>query len=286
MSPYGGIYAAARAGVPHAYVGQTIALSKRWQKHCSDAKNGKPTAFAAALRKHGVEAFTIEVVAECADKEALDAAEEFYVRTLQPRYNMISGGGSVGIPNDEVRKKISAATRGRPKSPEQKAAQAQRQRGRKLAEETKERIRLALAGKSVRKTPLRDEEVEALIQRNKARRVRPERHDLRAAYAQAGALTKEAKQSVARQLWHAANKAVWQNPMVGKQHTAAAKARIREAATGTNNPFYGKRHSEETRAKMRAAHAARPAVECPHCGKSGVMHAMKRWHFSNCRSKA
>ena len=28
----------------------------------------------------------------------------------------------------------------------------------------------------------------------------------------------------------------------------------------------------------------RIVVECPHCGKSGAMNTMKRWHFDNCKS--
>lgn len=288
MSPYGVIYAAARAGVPHAYVGQTVALGRRWQKHCSDAKNGKPTAFAAALRKHGVDAFTVEVVAECADKEALDAAEEFYVRMLQPRYNMISGGGSVGIPNDEVRKKISAATRGRPKSPEQKAAMRARLLGRKTADSSKEKIRSKLVGKVLRKTPIREGEKQELIARNKARRVRPERHDLRAAYAQAGAVTAKQKQSVARTLWLSKpeNKIKALAALSRMQHTEASRAKLRQANTSHGNAFYGKKHTDETREKMRQAHAARPPVACPHCGVVGRSTAMLRWHFDRCRSKS
>jgi hypothetical protein len=26
-------------------------------------------------------------------------------------------------------------------------------------------------------------------------------------------------------------------------------------------------------------------VACPHCGKSGGISAMKRWHFDNCREQ-
>lgn len=160
--------------------------------------------------------------------------------------------------------------------------------GRKMAEETKTRIRQALAGRAVRKTPLRDEEVEALIQRNKARRVRPERHDLRAAYAQAGAVTAKQKQSVARTVWLSKpeNKVKAVAALSRMQHTEASRAKLRQANTGSGNAFYGKKHTDETREKMRQAHAARPPVACPHCGVVGRSTAMLRWHFDRCRSKS
>ena len=28
-----------------------------------------------------------------------------------------------------------------------------------------------------------------------------------------------------------------------------------------------------------------PKIECPHCGKIGLLGAMKRWHFDNCKEK-
>jgi len=51
--------------------------------------------------------------------------------------------------------------------------------------------------------------------------------------------------------------------------------------SGDRNPMYGKKHSEATRAKI-ADKAARK-INCPHCGRIGSISNMKRWHFDNCK---
>lgn len=42
-------------------------------------------------------------------------------------------------------------------------------------------------------------------------------------------------------------------------------------------------HTEETKEKIRQSVLARPDIVCPHCGKKGKPHTMKRWHFENCK---
>lgn len=52
----------------------------------------------------------------------------------------------------------------------------------------------------------------------------------------------------------------------------------------------GKKIPEKTKEKLRiacreaASRDSKPYITCPHCGKSGGMPSMKRWHFDNCRS--
>jgi hypothetical protein len=43
----------------------------------------------------------------------------------------------------------------------------------------------------------------------------------------------------------------------------------------------GQPHTEETKRIM--AEKARRIVSCPHCGKSGALSPIKRWHFDNCK---
>lgn len=40
--------------------------------------------------------------------------------------------------------------------------------------------------------------------------------------------------------------------------------------------------SDETRKKMSESAKLKPRVECPHCGKTGLVGNMNRWHFDNC----
>lgn len=43
-----------------------------------------------------------------------------------------------------------------------------------------------------------------------------------------------------------------------------------------------KEFSEETRKKMSISALKKPRVTCPHCGKTGLVGNMNRWHFDNC----
>lgn len=40
--------------------------------------------------------------------------------------------------------------------------------------------------------------------------------------------------------------------------------------------------SDETRAKMSESAKRKERIECPHCGKTGLVGNMNRWHFDNC----
>lgn len=47
----------------------------------------------------------------------------------------------------------------------------------------------------------------------------------------------------------------------------------------------GYKHSEETLQKIKLSNKSKPSVICPHCGKEGKPHGMKRWHFDSCKNR-
>lgn len=53
----------------------------------------------------------------------------------------------------------------------------------------------------------------------------------------------------------------------------------------------GKKFTDEHKRKQSIAAKSlweerkKKLTECPHCGKIGIEHAMKRWHFNNCKNK-
>jgi group I intron endonuclease len=84
-----------------------------------------------AINKHGVDAFEVTVLQECADPDALNAAERDWIRelrTFKPEgYNMTLGGeGILGLKHtDETKAKMSRTRTGvklGPMSPSHKAA--------------------------------------------------------------------------------------------------------------------------------------------------------------------
>ena len=144
---YGIIY---RAVSPSgkAYIGQTTqTLASRRSQHKNECRC---TTFAKAVKKHG-DKMRWEVIASAWDKAGLDAAEIALIaqhRTIAPHgYNLMTGGSN-GKPNAETRAKISAATRGKKRSPEHCARQSKMRRGVKRSPEVCAKIS---AGKMGRK---------------------------------------------------------------------------------------------------------------------------------------
>lgn len=81
------------------YIGQTRQpLEKRFLQHAA-AK----TPLGDAMRKCGLENFTIEVVEECATPELTKERERFWIKVLKCKvpngYNQSDGGESVNLPN-------------------------------------------------------------------------------------------------------------------------------------------------------------------------------------------
>lgn len=93
------VYCATNTANGKAYVGATKqALARRISEHKSRA--GKQNrAFSNALAKYGADRFHWEVLAHCADAEAMQAAETFFIRHLNTLadggngYNRTAGGG-------------------------------------------------------------------------------------------------------------------------------------------------------------------------------------------------
>ena len=111
------------------YVGQTVAtFDVRWKGHLGDAKSRSDRHFMRAIRKYGVDAFTVEVLFESTvqqelwDREKLEIAQRGTIdRAIG--YNMTAGGEG-GIPRPEVRAKRSATTKLTWSNPNLRAAQS------------------------------------------------------------------------------------------------------------------------------------------------------------------
>lgn len=80
------------------YVGQTSrGFEKRWKGHLSTSRGDRQLYFLNAIRKHGAEAFTHEIVAEVASREEANSLERLWIQqlnTMDPSigYNSTQGG--------------------------------------------------------------------------------------------------------------------------------------------------------------------------------------------------
>ena len=84
-------------------------------------------------------------------------------------------------------------------------------------------------------------------------------------------------------------------PTKGVKFSAERIEQMRQAKLGTKHSeetknkmslvHKGVTHTTTAKAKISASHKALPRVTCPHCNTVGGPHAMKRWHFENCRKQ-
>ena len=119
------------------YIGQSNKELERWRQHKYLARQESPLQYVhRAIKKHGVNNFTYEVIATCRTQEDIDYVEELIIsqydsRNVERGYNVAPGGNhawNAGLPaqeqpmygrhhSDESKRKMSEAQLGVPKSP-------------------------------------------------------------------------------------------------------------------------------------------------------------------------
>ena len=91
------------------YIGQTtLSLERRWYTHCH--KSSGCVALHNAIKKHGVENFTVEQIDTAMGKPELDLKEKFWIKhynSLVPNGYNLKTGGNTPVYSDESRKRMS-----------------------------------------------------------------------------------------------------------------------------------------------------------------------------------
>lgn len=72
------------------YIGQSIDIKRRFSQH----KRNPPKQMCEDIKKYGSEAFTFEILEECAANE-FDRKETEYILKMQPAYNIKNVGRGV-----------------------------------------------------------------------------------------------------------------------------------------------------------------------------------------------
>jgi group I intron endonuclease len=127
-------------------------LQNRFSVHVAEAKSGSSTALHKAIRKYGSDAFVKEILV-VSDYEyirdlEIKAIEAF--KTMSPNgYNLTIGGdGTNGYYHtDCTKQKMSDLAKTRMADPERRKHLSELNTGKKLSEETKEKIGLASLGR-------------------------------------------------------------------------------------------------------------------------------------------
>lgn len=75
------------------YIGKTAKsnIDDRWRRHIYDSKKYKSKLY-NAINKYGKKCFTIEVIEEINDISLLNEREKYWIKSLEPEYNMTEGG--------------------------------------------------------------------------------------------------------------------------------------------------------------------------------------------------
>ncbi len=115
------------------YVGQTLSKNgSRWKGHKCAAKYGAQFPLHRAIRKYGIDKFSVEIIHRCT-QPLLNAAEQHYIATLgtlAPNgYNLTTGGGQYKV-TARTRRLHSLSMKGREFSEESRRRMSEAQKKR------------------------------------------------------------------------------------------------------------------------------------------------------------
>jgi group I intron endonuclease len=141
------------------YVGCTTrTIRKRWNGHKSNARLSTGTSLLhRAIRKHGVDKFSIDIVEVCQSVDEMYMREAHWVKALGTRspngYNLTDGGegsnGHTGRPMSEEHKaKLRAINTGRPRPAHVVEAIRRASLGREVSTETRAKLSASHIGKT------------------------------------------------------------------------------------------------------------------------------------------
>lgn len=132
------------------YIGQTTQpLNQRWKEHCKMTSHCY--ALNSAIKKYGREAFSIEVIQICENREDLNNTEKYYIdwhNCLAPNgYNLTTGGDSTKW-SEETIKKRAASNRGKKRSEETRKKLSLARKKRVISEQTRLKTSLSVSGEN------------------------------------------------------------------------------------------------------------------------------------------
>ena len=134
------------------YIGQTVKEKHRKRQHINHCKTGVDNKFYRAVRKYGWDNFVYGIIDDYND-EILNEQEIFYIDkydTYRNGYNSTIGGeGARGFThNENTRKKLSKAHKGRIPSQEIREKISQSNKGKIVSKETRKKISDGISGKN------------------------------------------------------------------------------------------------------------------------------------------
>ena len=249
------------------YVGKSNNPQQRLIDHFYDDSKTKKCSWILKLKSLGLK--PILKILEEVPENNWEAREVYWIsffrRTVGPDLTNLCNGGEGVTFTDEVRKKISAAVKGKPSwakgkhlTEEHKAKLAQSLIGIKHSKERCLKNSLSQLGK--KGEPHTASTKKKISEKNKGRHIPEEVRENLRMINKGKTLSEETKRKIG--LAHIGSKrseetklrmSIAQKKVKHKQASEETKQKMRIAHAGENNPFFGKAHSEESLEKMRVA---------------------------------
>ena len=104
-----GVYKITNLVTGDFYIGASNNVARRKSQHFTNKKSGHTQKFDDDILRYGRDAFSVEVIEECR-KEELWEREQYYLQTLQPRYNVRWRGCKR---SEETKARVSKALTGK-----------------------------------------------------------------------------------------------------------------------------------------------------------------------------
>jgi hypothetical protein len=129
------------------YVGQTKnTVVWRWARHKTSASRNSTYPIHRAIRKYGIESFSVEQIDTAETREIASLKEEYWILFYEANifgkgYNCSTGGEGLNNPSEETRRKMGDASRGKPGF----------WTGKKMSDETKAKMSASHKGRVTRK---------------------------------------------------------------------------------------------------------------------------------------
>lgn len=153
IQPFYSVYRITNTVNGKAYIGVTKNLKRRMQAHMTLVNRGKGLALHSAMRKHGADMFTMEVLLYCGTLEYAYDAEIKCIKAFNTQscgYNITAGGDGVRSLTDEaaarLRQSLSKALRGVKKSQAHVDAMSKARIGMKFSESHRMAISTSKSG--------------------------------------------------------------------------------------------------------------------------------------------
>lgn len=168
MSMISGIYKITNIITQDSYIGSSVNVKQRKNKHFSDLNLNKHFSLhlQRSYNKHGKQNFNFEILAK-APKEYLIKLEQWFLDNLKPTFNKreIAESNLGVVFTEEHRRKIGEANKKRIISEEQKLKISQSLKGRVITEEWKQKMREAKSngGKYFKLTIEQVKEIKLLV---------------------------------------------------------------------------------------------------------------------------